>query len=290
MAEGLSREQRYLMKSLLAATPRSWRRAAGRVVVLCYHSVHPTNSFASATPRQFDEQMAWIKDHCEVVQLTDALDRARRPRAGASRPTVSVTFDDGYDDNVRHALPVLVRHGIRATFYVTTGFIDGDPAVLQHMRRMRGMPVVALTWEEVSEIREAGMDIGSHTLTHPNLAELDDDVTLLELRDSKRSLEDHLGEEIDSVAYPYGIPGPHVTARSVAIARRCGYRTGMSILYRAVHRQDDPLNIPRIAVKNNSLRLLRAKIAGGLDLIGRRQQRAATSAFLDAGTGSSCAS
>jgi peptidoglycan/xylan/chitin deacetylase (PgdA/CDA1 family) len=281
--EGLSREQRYLAKSLLAMMPRLWRRAAGRIVVLCYHSVHPTNAFASATPRQFDEQMSWIKDHCEVVPLRDALDRARCPRTRFSKPVVSVTFDDGYDDNARHALPVLLRHGIRAAFYVTTGFIDADPTVMEHMRRMRGMPVVALTWKQVSEMREAGMDVGSHTLTHPNLAELDDERVLIELRDSRRALEDRLGEGVDSLAYPYGIPGPHVTARTVAMARRCGYRTGMSILYRDVRQDDDPLNVPRIAVKNNSLQVLRAKIAGSLDLIGRRQERAAAGAFLGVG-------
>jgi peptidoglycan/xylan/chitin deacetylase (PgdA/CDA1 family) len=290
MKGGLSREQRYMAKSILAALPRAWRRASGRIVVLCYHSVHPTNAFASATPRQFDEQVRWIRDHCEVVPLPDALDRARRPRSGSSIPVVSVTFDDGYEDNVVHALPVLVRYGITASFFVTTGFVDRDPAVMDHMRRMRGMVVSPMTWKQLSEMREAGMGIGSHTATHPNLAELADDALLVELRDSRRTLEDRLGAQVDSVAYPYGIPGRHVTARTVEMARRCGYRTGMSILYRDVRQHDEPLNIPRIAVKNNSLQVLRGKIAGSLDVIGRRQERAAAAAFSDDGSGEVSAS
>jgi peptidoglycan/xylan/chitin deacetylase (PgdA/CDA1 family) len=272
IGEGLSREQRYLAKSVLAMFPRSWQRARRRIVVLCYHSVHPTNAFASATPEQFDEQMGWLKEHCDVIPLGEALDRAAERRDSPSKPAVSITFDDGYDDNFVFALPVLMRYGIKASFYVTTGFIDRDPEVVDRMRRMRGMAVSALRWEQLAEMRRGGMAVGSHTITHPNLAELAPGAVRVELRDSKRALEDHLGEEIDSIAYPYGIPGRHVTDQTIASAREAGFRTGVSILYRDIRQRDDALNIPRIAVKNNSLQLLKAKIVGSLDVIGRWQE------------------
>jgi peptidoglycan/xylan/chitin deacetylase (PgdA/CDA1 family) len=272
IGEGLSREQRYLAKSVLAMFPRSWQRARRRIVVLCYHSVHPTNAFASATPEQFDEQMRWLKEHCDVIPLSEALDRAAGRRDSLSEPSVTITFDDGYDDNFVFALPVLIRYGIKASFYVTTGFIDRDPEVVDRMRRMRGMAVSALSWKQLAEMGQAGMDVGSHTITHRNLAELEPGAVRAELRDSKRSLEDHLSEEIDSVAYPFGIPGRHVTDQTIAVARESGYRTGTSILYRDVRQHDDVLNIPRIAVKNNTLQLLKAKIVGSLDVIGRWQE------------------
>ena len=272
IGEGLSREQRYLAKSVLAMFPRSWQRARRRIVVLCYHSVHPTNAFASATPEQFDEQMGWLKEHCDVIPLGEALDRVAERRDSPSKPAVSITFDDGYDDNFVFALPVLMRYGIKASFYVTTGFIDRDPEVVDRMRRMRGMAVSALRWEQLAEMRRGGMAVGSHTITHPNLAELAPGAVRAELRDSKRALEDHLGEEIDSIAYPYGIPGRHVTDQTIASAREAGFRTGVSILYRDIRQRDDALNIPRIAVKNNSLQLLKAKIVGSLDVIGRWQE------------------
>ena len=287
IGEGLSREQRYLAKSVLALFPRSWERARRRIVVLCYHSVHPTNAFASATPEQFDEQMGWLKEHCDVIPLGEALDRAAGRRDSPSKPAVSITFDDGYDDNFVFALPVLMRHGIKASFYVTTGFIDRDPEVVDRMRRMRGMPVSALSWKQLAEMRQAGMDVGSHTMTHPNLAQLAPGAVRAELRDSKRSLEDHLGAEIDSVAYPFGIPGRHITDQTIASAREAGFRTGATILYRDVRKHDDALTIPRIAVKNNTLQLVQAKIVGSLDVIGRWQEyraRGAINAENDGGT------
>ena len=272
VAQGPSRERRYLMKSALSRLPRSWPSARRRIVVLCYHSVHPTNAFASATPQQFHEQMGWLKEHCDVIPLREALDRAGVEPDSPSKPAVSITFDDGYDDNFFHAFPVLERHGIEASFYVTTGFIDRDPDVVERMRRMRGMAVNALSWSQLAEMRQAGMSVGSHTISHRNLAELSDDAARAELEDSRRILEDRLGEAIDSIAYPFGIPGRHITESTLSVARRAGYTSGTAILYRDVRHGDDALCIPRIAVKANSLQVLRAKIAGNLDVIGRWQE------------------
>lgn len=272
MGKGLSKERRYLVKSGLSALPRSWQSASRRIVVLCYHSVHPTNAFASATPRQFDEQMAWLNEHCDVISLRDALDRAAGDHRLPSKPTVSITFDDGYDDNFFHAFPVLERHGIEASFYVTTGFLDRDPDVVARMRRMRGMAVNALSWSQLTEMRQTGMGVGSHTISHRNLAELGDDAVRAELGDSRRILEDRLGQEIDTIAYPFGIPGRHLSESTLSVARDVGYKSGIAILYRDVRRDDDALCIPRIAVKANSLHMLKAKIAGNLDILGRWQE------------------
>jgi peptidoglycan/xylan/chitin deacetylase (PgdA/CDA1 family) len=272
VAQGPSRERRYLMKSALSRLPRSWQNASRRIVVLCYHSVHPANAFASATPRQFDEQMAWLNEHCDVISLREAIDRATGDDRLASKPTVSITFDDGYDDNFFHAFPALERHGIEASFYVTTGFLDRDPDVVDRMRRMRGMAVNALSWSQLTEMRQAGMTVGSHTISHRNLAKLGDDAARAELRDSRHILEDRLGEEIDTLAYPFGIPGRHLGDSTLSLARDAGYKFGMAVLYRDVRRDDHALCIPRIAVKANSVHMLKAKIAGSLDILGRWQE------------------
>lgn len=96
------------------------------VVILNYHRIGDAlrspldRGIYSTDADGFDAQMSFLKRHCDVIapdQIEDAL-RTRRGRH------VVITFDDGYRDNYSTALPVLRRHGLTATFFVTTGFID----------------------------------------------------------------------------------------------------------------------------------------------------------------------
>ena len=96
---------------------------------------------------------------------------------------------------------------------------------------------------------------------------------------------DRLCVEVGTV----GTPGPaaggtqghrrHITGQTMALARDPGYKTGASIPYRDVRPHDHALNIPRIPVTNNTIQLLRAKIAGSLDIIGRWQEYRARDVF-----------
>jgi peptidoglycan/xylan/chitin deacetylase (PgdA/CDA1 family) len=274
-----SKEENHLAKSVLAGLPRSWKGAGGRVVVLGYHSIHPTYGFSSATPTQFDEHIRWLKDHCEIIRLDEVFGRSHDSGRARSAPAVAITFDDGYEDNYVHALPILIRHDVPASFFVTTGFVDQDPTAMDQMRRLRRMDVSAVSWKQVSGIHEAGMQVGSHTVTHANLAELDESDVRRELSDSKRALEDHLGEEVATLAYPFGVPRRHVSGSTIRLAGTAGYGLALTMIQRDVRPSDEVLNIPRISVKNNTLHMLRAKIAGSLDIIGRWQATNARSAL-----------
>ena len=83
-----------------------------RVAVLCYHSIDPATSFASASPELFHDHLQWLTDHCDVVPLDAITEHAGRDRP--CRPVVAITFDDGYLDNHLYALPALVEHGFPA--------------------------------------------------------------------------------------------------------------------------------------------------------------------------------
>ena len=86
-----------------------------RVVVLCYHSVYPTRSFASITPSLFEQHLLWIKENCRLAPFNQILCHTRGNKE--DRPTVSITFDDGYADNYEYAFPLLQKFGIKATFF-----------------------------------------------------------------------------------------------------------------------------------------------------------------------------
>jgi peptidoglycan/xylan/chitin deacetylase (PgdA/CDA1 family) len=269
------REQTYTLKLLLASLPFYSKTSAGRVVVLCYHSVDPQTHWRSASPLQFEKQMRWLKRNCDIISLEDALNRAQERER--SRPAVVVTFDDGYEDNHTHALPILLHHKIPASFFLAVGLINGHPQTLDRFRAIRQGQVRAMTWEQVGDLRDAGMEIGSHTLNHVNLAQATDATARRELHDSKRAIEDRLGCQVKSIAYPFGIPGRDFSQRTIGLAKDVGYQRGVSILYRKVHRSDDPMGIPRFAIKNNSLRIFEAKVLGKLDVLGRWQERRRTS-------------
>ena len=248
---------------------------ADRVVVLCYHSVHPDLTYRSVTPPEFEAHLRFLVEHYDVVPFASVLDQARAGRR--ERPAVAITFDDGYRDNHDHALPALTRHGVPATFFVTAGFVERDEAVMErfcHLRSTTRDRVVPMTWDQVRELRAAGMDVGSHTWSHPNLALMDDEGALDELVRSRTVLEDQLGEEVTTFAFPFGKRGRHFTTGTETLTSQAGYRMVAAVLSRRVRPADPPTRVPRFFVRNDSLDGLRAKIVGGHDAVGMWQEHA----------------
>jgi peptidoglycan/xylan/chitin deacetylase (PgdA/CDA1 family) len=239
------------------------REPARRRVILCYHSIHPTAPYASATPTEFGEQLDWLRQHCDVVSLSQI-----RELSPHDRPRVALTFDDGYADNWQYAWPALVARGLTATFFVTVGFIDRDRDVVDRIAQLWGVArdgVAAMGWDQLQEMRVTGMHVGSHTWSHRNLAALSGVQAEAELRRAKDGIEQHLQEPVTEVAYPFGKPRRHVTRDTAELARRVGHASGVTVLPRAVAPSDDPLRLPRLAVGDDDLRSLRAKVFGGID-------------------------
>jgi peptidoglycan/xylan/chitin deacetylase (PgdA/CDA1 family) len=244
---------------------------APRRVVLCWHSVHPTLPYASATPARFAEQLDWLAAHCDVVPFS----RILAPRAADARPAVAITFDDGYADNHEHALPALAARGLTASFFLTAGLIARDEAVLARFRAdRRGAPVEPLSWSQARELLAAGMEIGAHTWSHPNLAALPRARAAEELSRSKRALEDELGAEVPILAYPYGKLGRHVTSETIGLAAAAGYQLGAAVLFRGARADEPRLAVPRFFVNGeDSPASIAAKVAGDWDAIGWTQER-----------------
>lgn len=246
-----------------------------RVVVLCYHSVHPRRKFASVTPERFAEHLQWLKLHCQVIPLSEVLFAAQS--GNRDKPLVAITFDDGYDDNYEFAFPLLQEHEVPATFFVTVGFIERDPVVLRRFRTLRRAPlddIQPLTWKQIREMREAGMALGSHTWSHPNLARLDPREARHELLRAKEVLEQRLGEEVMSLAYPFGKPGRHFTRSTMELAAEVGYNTGVAVIFRAVMPADSPWALPRFFVTGDSVEILAEKAMGAWDWLGLWQEGA----------------
>jgi peptidoglycan/xylan/chitin deacetylase (PgdA/CDA1 family) len=144
------------------------------------------------------------------------------------RKPIVLTFDDGYLSHFTHAKPVLRALGWPGVLYLTTRNIGPD----------------GLTVRQLRSLIKAGWEIGSHTLTHPDLTTLDDAALAHELRESRRVLRRRLGVEATVFAYPAG----RFDARVQAATKAAGYQNATTVIEGVATRRDDPFALPRVRV------------------------------------------
>jgi peptidoglycan/xylan/chitin deacetylase (PgdA/CDA1 family) len=139
----------------------------------------------------------------------------------------ALTFDDGHASNYTDAFPVLRENGMRATFFIVPTLI-GQPGYV--------------SWDQLREMVSAGMEVGSHSLTHPFVDELGRDDLEHEFGESKRMIEDRLGVAVRSASLPRGWAAPGLTD----VLRGLGYRVFCTSRVGWWHPGDQPLAMPRI--------------------------------------------
>ncbi|MEO9136837.1 MAG: polysaccharide deacetylase family protein, partial [Casimicrobiaceae bacterium] len=200
------------------ATPRLLMRP--RVTVLLYHRVSDdTRDNLTVGVEQFDRQMALLRRHCTVLSIEELLQLEVIPASGV--PLVCVTFDDGYLDNYTNAVPILLRHGVPAAFFVSTGIIGTDRPFPHDIRRGNAKPP-AMGWEHVTAMREHGFTIGSHTVTHVDCASEAESVVVEELAESLAELRRRLGLGEVYFAYPFG-GRQNMTSQRLELVKKAGY-------------------------------------------------------------------
>ena len=179
--------------------------------ILTYHSLDASRSVISVDPAAFEVQIARLLARgIAIVPLADLLHAS--PEANA----VALTFDDGLASVESVAAPILRRHRLPATIFVVAGHAGGTNA--WGGRSQAGIPALpVMGWDQLRALAASGLDIGAHTVTHPDLTRLSNAHIEREVRGSLEWLEAQIGIRPRSFAYPYGAISP--TAR--AVARRC---------------------------------------------------------------------
>jgi len=197
------------------------RLLAPRLVVLLYHRVaDDARDNLTVGVEQFDQQMAWVASHCKVVSIEQVLAMQQIP-APDDRPLVAITFDDGYLDNYVHGAKILMRHGLPAAFFVSTGIVNSDHDFPHDVRR--GNPSLPkMTWAQLAQMRDWGFTIGSHTVHHIDCAGEPEDLVRQELAQSMQDLKSHLGVVEPILAYPYG-GRHHMTPERLELVKAAGY-------------------------------------------------------------------
>ena len=214
------------------------------IPILMYHNIARAPRGAKlrglyVSPGRFARQMQLLRRlGYQGLSLTQALPWLRGERDGK---VAVITFDDGYVDNLEHALPVLQAVGFGATCYVVSGQIGQYNAWDAEALGVRKplMDAVALrAWQE------EGMEIGAHTRSHPHLPQLLAEELEAEIRGSREDLEDLLGSPVEQFCYPYGEAGE----REIAVAQAAGFVSAVSTR-RGRARPGEPLwSLPRVSV------------------------------------------
>jgi peptidoglycan/xylan/chitin deacetylase (PgdA/CDA1 family) len=118
---------------------------------------------------------------------------------------LALSFDDGHRSDFEIVLPLLKEYGVQGTFFIAPNFVGKREY---------------MSWEQIRTLGEAGMEIGSHSLTHPYMTTLSTEQLFLELNDSKAQIEQNIGEEVVSFAYPFG----DYSGRTHKVAIDVGYK------------------------------------------------------------------
>ena len=289
-------------------------------VILAYHRVYPTpgngypfdEGLISADPDSFELQLIFLKRNFYVtnfLKIKEFMDKGAKIPSGS----LVITFDDGYADNYDIAFPLLKKHGLTATMFVTTGVVGSTDVywfekVSWYMKRLpsfdlrieslkfhehidgdnrnavrdillgilKKVPnrvrlealgelecifsessleenrhfVKMLTWDQVVEMDRWGIEIGSHTVSHPVLSSMEEDDIRVELVSSKETLEEKLGHEVVSVSYPIG--GRDAFNPVVErIAAEAGYCFGLSYMKGVSRDLSNPYALKRVRVETS---------------------------------------
>jgi peptidoglycan/xylan/chitin deacetylase (PgdA/CDA1 family) len=204
-----------------------------RAAIFYFHDIVPAERMSevpathrpyAVTPRDF---RAYVM--AAIQSRRQALPAGQVPRELGGL-FYSITFDDGRASDYEFAFPVLRELGVRATFFVVPTLVESAGYV---------------TWAQLREMVAGGMEIGSHSLTHPFFDGLDDAQVRHEFGESKRLIEERLGCAVRTASLPRGWAPP----RMEPILRDLGYRVFCTSRVGWWHPGDEPLRMPRVAIK-----------------------------------------
>jgi peptidoglycan/xylan/chitin deacetylase (PgdA/CDA1 family) len=226
---------------MLAGGTRKNRIDEAGATVLCYHIVEsPLDRRMEISRDTFSQQMDYLEmTGYTVIPLRDLYDFVKGTKQSLPKNAVVVTIDDGWRSTYTQVYPEMKRRHFPFTVFIYPKII--------------GQTAYALTWKQVKEMADAGVDIQSHSYSHPFLTRkrheaLDDrayaDWLDRELVQSKKTLEKETGRTISFLAYPYGDFDRHLTAA----VTRAGYSAALTCEFGRVRQGSDPLRMKRMVI------------------------------------------
>lgn len=206
------------------------------VPILMYHHIADLPMDATETqttwtvaPKNFDSQMQWLaRNGYRSIAMAQLIAHLKNRQNLPAKPII-ISFDDGWEDQYSTAFPLLTKYGLSGTFFVYTHPLD-------HTEYM--------TWAQVQELVAAGMDIQSHSLTHPHLRAIAPEAAFKEIAESKMTLEKRLGKPVVTFCYPFG----EYNHAIIEMVKRAGYESAVTLASGYRQRADELYTLHRIRV------------------------------------------
>lgn len=246
MAATIRKRLKSAMGRVARLTGAYERCFRSQMTIVAFHRVNDLLAGDSLTcsPAKFETFCRFFRQHFRVVSLSE---QVAASRIGSDMGgTLSITFDDGYLDNVEVAAPILRKLKLPATFFVTTGFVGSHatPPWDRNLPRQPGW----MSWDDVRTLHAQGFEIGSHTDSHLDMGTADPDSVRADLAVSRQKLLDTLGlSAVRLFAYPFGGP-EHISRRSRELVREAGFTCCVACHGGVNPVTADPFNLNRIAI------------------------------------------
>lgn len=206
------------------------------VPILMYHHIAelpldatPLQLDWTVTPKNFDAQMQWLaRNGFRSVSMAQLVAHLRQRQPLPAKPII-ISFDDGWQEQYATAFPILTKYGLSGTFFLYARPLD-------HTEFM--------TWSQAQELSAAGMDIQSHSLTHPHLRALAPEAAYKEIAESKVTLEKRIGKPVIAFCYPFG----EYNSAVIEMVKRAGYTSAVTLAGGYRQRADELYTLRRIRV------------------------------------------
>ena len=243
------------------------------IPVIMYHRVinNPENEGVYGTyiyEDMFKKHLQYLKDKNYTVITFKDLDKIGwRNRFEKGKKYIILTFDDGYKDNYELAFPILKEFGFKATIFLMGSLTYNEWDVKAGGERKFSLMSV----EMIKEMQDYGIEFGAHTFNHPKINTLSNEEIAHQIVDVRKPLEEKIGKEIITFAYPYGILNDYAKE----MAKKADYTFALATDSGSVCLSDDLYQIRRIAIfPNTNLFSFKRKVAGNYNFIKiKREER-----------------
>lgn len=182
------------------------------IPVLNYHQINNENhNVLTLSDTEFEAQIKYLyQEGYTAISPEQLADYLQYGKELPNKP-ILITFDDGYEDNYQVAYPILQKYHFKATIFLITDFAGNNSRYL--------------TWQQIKEMSDNGINFESHTLSHITLPKASDEEVYAQLVNSKQALEWRLGKKVEYLAYP----GGKYDQRIIQLAKAAGYRAAFTV-------------------------------------------------------------